>query len=128
MKQFLCFCLYFIPFIAISQVIEEAGSASYYFKNTTSDTLTIQVSMVSQLGDQINIILSYPQEQTLLFEDSMFGVNPLPRDTFKSVVILNNKGEMIYSEETKVKSNWKGVKDENDTSNYYHCDYYLQIK
>lgn len=122
-------CIFFlIPFFTSAQLGEEVGSATYYFENSTSDTLLVNYVLVGQLGGAEQTIVSPPGAKTLLIEDSIFGVNPMPKDTFQSVAILNKHGEIVVKDDIKNISRWRYEKDNGYASTYYHSNYYLLIE
>lgn len=79
---------------------EPAGSAEYILDNRTGRSLTIEWTTSDALGSQMRSAGPVAAGQSLSFEeDSIIGVNPLPHDTFASLRLLDDVGDVLYQQE-----------------------------
>lgn len=115
-----------IPSLLFAQYDEPAGSAEYFYVNTSDSSVVLNCTLLPQLGNKTIHLEILPGETVSIIEDSMFGVNPMPSDTFKSIKITLSSGQEILLENENLNSGWKTeTPDRKKGESYYHTNYYL---
>lgn len=117
------------PIFLIAQHSEPVGSAEYFYKNATDSTLHLECVLQPQLGNRILSFDILSGETKSLFQDSMFGVNPTPSDTFKSIKITLQSGVEYFLEDQALNKQWTAESpDKKNGDVYYHTNYYLSLE
>jgi hypothetical protein len=125
-----------IVFISISSctnVIDEpAGSAVYYLNNETDYVLNVEFMTTWELGfkvDSSNIVSS--NTKVKLLEDAMFGVNPEPSHSFKSIrlyTFINNSKKPVFEMDPIIDERWSIIEQNIGKSGYGNTAYQLIVE
>jgi hypothetical protein len=69
-------------------VVDYAGSADYFINNKTTKDLVLIFEKTEELGSQIDTTTVISSTISLLIlEDSLFGQNPVPENSFKEIKV-----------------------------------------
>lgn len=105
---------------------EPSGSADYILDNRTDRSLTIQWTTSPELGSETRRAGPVAGGQSLPFEqDSIFGVNPLPADTFASLQLEDDAGNVVYRQEPIDNDAW--LLERTDALDYGHANITLVV-
>jgi hypothetical protein len=105
---------------------EPAGSADYFLDNRTDRSLTIDWTVSPELGSETRRAGPVAAGQVLAFEsDGIIGVNPLPHDTFASLRLLDEAGNVVYRQEPIDNDAW--IVERTDDLDYGHANATLVI-
>ena len=106
---------------------EPAGSADYFLDNQTDRSLSIEWTTSSALGSETRRAGPVAAGQILKFEeDGIIGVNPLPDDTFASVRLEDDAGNVVYRQEPIDNDAW--LVERADDASYGHANITLVIR
>jgi hypothetical protein len=95
-------------------ISEPAGSADYYLDNQTSLDLTIEWTTSPGLGSETRQAGPVASGQSLKFqEDAIIGQNPLPVDTFASLRLEDDAGDVVYRQEPIRNDAWQVERTED---------------
>lgn len=69
-------------------VVDYAGSADYFINNKTTKDLVLIFQKTEELGSEIDTTTVISSTISLLIlEDSLFGQNPVPEDSFEEIKV-----------------------------------------